>query len=239
MTVANTATRAVVFSGIAFTLAMVGMLLVPDTTLRSLGLGAVRGRPGLRRGRADLPPGAADGARRPRRSPARALARATGGRVGRRPRAASGGARCSRSCAARRSASSPRPCSCWRSPRRCWTSTSAPPGTSSLPDGTVAKQGLIALQRDFPSGATDPVDIVVDGDPATPRPRQGLTRLRAALAADRDFAARALPPRSAARGSPCLGAADRRRAPSARRPRSTGCATTTSRPRSARPPTAC
>src|SRR5437764_954494 len=41
MTVANTATRAVVFSGTAFTLAMIGMLLVPETTLRSLGFGAV------------------------------------------------------------------------------------------------------------------------------------------------------------------------------------------------------
>ena len=41
MTVANTATRAVVFSGTSFMLAMIAMLLVPDTTLRSLGLGAV------------------------------------------------------------------------------------------------------------------------------------------------------------------------------------------------------
>jgi putative drug exporter of the RND superfamily len=41
LTVANTATRAVVFSGTAFALAMIAMLLVPDTTLRSLGLGAV------------------------------------------------------------------------------------------------------------------------------------------------------------------------------------------------------
>ena len=29
-------------------------------------------------------------------------------------------------------------------------------GTSSLPNDTVAKQGLLALQRDFPRGATDP-----------------------------------------------------------------------------------
>src|SRR5688500_17348429 len=41
LAVAGTATRAVVFSGTAFTLAMLGMLLVPDTTLRSLGFGAV------------------------------------------------------------------------------------------------------------------------------------------------------------------------------------------------------
>jgi len=41
LTVAGTATRAVVFSGTAFTLGMLGMLLVPGTTLRSLGFGGV------------------------------------------------------------------------------------------------------------------------------------------------------------------------------------------------------
>jgi RND superfamily putative drug exporter len=65
-------------------------------------------------------------------------------------------------------------------------------GTSSLPNDTVAKQGLLALERDFPSGATDPVNIVVDGSPDDPGAQQGLTRLRARLATDRDFAAGAL-----------------------------------------------
>ncbi len=41
LTVAQTATRAVVFSGIAFVLAMLGMFLMPDTTLRSLAVGAI------------------------------------------------------------------------------------------------------------------------------------------------------------------------------------------------------
>src|SRR4029078_10923073 len=36
-----TASRAVLFSGISFVLAMFGMLLVPDTVLRSLALGAI------------------------------------------------------------------------------------------------------------------------------------------------------------------------------------------------------
>jgi hypothetical protein len=57
-------------------------------------------------------------------------------------------------------------------------------------DDAVAKQGLLALERDFPQGATDPVNIVVDGAPA--EAEQGLTRLRAELAQDRDFAAGAL-----------------------------------------------
>jgi RND superfamily putative drug exporter len=65
-------------------------------------------------------------------------------------------------------------------------------GTSSLPDDTVAKQGLLALQRDFPSGATDPVNVVVDGSAKDPGVERALTRLRAQLATDRDFAARAV-----------------------------------------------
>jgi RND superfamily putative drug exporter len=72
-------------------------------------------------------------------------------------------------------------------------------GASSLPNDTVAKQGLLALQRDFPSGATDPVNIVVDSPAGDARAREGLTRLRAQLATDRDFAARALTVDSGAR----------------------------------------
>jgi MMPL family protein len=41
LNVANTATRAVVFSGCAFVLAMLGMFLMPDATLRSLAVGAI------------------------------------------------------------------------------------------------------------------------------------------------------------------------------------------------------
>jgi putative drug exporter of the RND superfamily len=62
-------------------------------------------------------------------------------------------------------------------------------GSSSLPDGTVAKQGLLALERDFASGATDPVNIVVDSPANGSSTKQGLKRLRAELARDRDFGA--------------------------------------------------
>src|SRR5204863_7156316 len=64
-------------------------------------------------------------------------------------------------------------------------------GPSSLPDSTVAKQGLIALQRDFPTGATQPVNIVVDAPPHTPWVRPGLARLGGRLQSDRAFAGRA------------------------------------------------
>jgi RND superfamily putative drug exporter len=70
-------------------------------------------------------------------------------------------------------------------------------GASNLPNGTVAKHGLIALERDFPAGATSPVNIVVDGAPSDPQLRAGLVRLRLALTRDPTFDARAISVQSA------------------------------------------
>jgi RND superfamily putative drug exporter len=191
LTVANTATRAVVFSGSAFALAMIAMLLVPDTTLRSLGLGAVIvGLVSIVVALTFHP----------------AILMVLGDRVerlrvpwvGRRVAAAAGeeGPLWRRAVLA-----------VMRRPALSLIATTvlllalASPvlglemgaaGTSSLPNDTVAKQGLLALQRDFPSGATDPVKVVVDGSRNDPGVRQGLTRLRGRMAGDRDFAARAV-----------------------------------------------
>jgi uncharacterized membrane protein YdfJ with MMPL/SSD domain len=191
LTVAGTATRAVVFSGAAFALAMIAMLLVPDTTLRSLGLGAVIvGVVSVLVALTFHP----------------ALLMVLGERVdhlrvpwlGRRIAAAAGeeGPVWRRAVLA-----------VMRRPAISLVATTAvllalaspvldlrmgDGGTAALPDGTTAKQGLLALERDFPSGATDPVTIVVDGSAKDSGTRQGLTRLRAELATDRDFAAGAL-----------------------------------------------
>ncbi len=191
LTVANTATRAVVFSGTAFALAMIAMLLVPDTTLRSLGLGAVIvGLVSIVVALTFHP----------------AILMVLGDRVdrlrvpwlGRRVAAAAGeeGPYWRRAILA-----------VMRRPALSLIATTifllalASPvlglhmgaaGTSSLPNDTVAKQGLLALQRDFPSGATDPVNVVVDGSRNDPGVRQGVARLRGRLAGDRNFAARAL-----------------------------------------------
>jgi putative drug exporter of the RND superfamily len=191
LTVSNTATRAVVFSGTAFALAMIAMLLVPDTTLRSLGLGAVIvGLVSIVVALTFHP----------------AILMVLGDRVdrlqvpwlGRRIAASAGeeGPIWRRAVLA-----------VMRRPALSLIVTTvlllalASPvlglqmgaaGTSALPNDTVAKQGLLALQRDFPSGATDPVNVVVDGSRNDPGVQQGLTRLRAQLAADGDFAARAL-----------------------------------------------
>jgi RND superfamily putative drug exporter len=190
MTVANTATRAVVFSGTAFTLAMLGMLLVPDTTLRSLGFGAVVvGLISIAVALTFHP----------------ALLMVLGDRVdrlrvpwlGRRVAAAAGeeGTLWRRAVLA-----------VMRRPAAFLVVTTvlllaaATPvlglrvgssGTSALPADTVARQGLAALERDFAQGATDPVKIVAPGARGEGRVDEALGRLRAALSQDDAFDARA------------------------------------------------
>jgi RND superfamily putative drug exporter len=190
MAVAGTATRAVVFSGTAFTLAMLGMLLVPDTTLRSLGFGAVV---------VGLISIAAALTFHP------ALLMVLGDKVdrlrvpwlGKRVAASAGeeGALWRRAVLV-----------VMRRPAVSLVVTTvvllalASPvlglrvgssGTSALPADTVARQGLSALERDFAQGATDPVNVVVPGSPDDPRTAQGLARLRTELAGDKDFDASA------------------------------------------------
>ena len=152
------------FSGTSFVLAMIAMLLVPDTTLRSLGLGAVivglvsivvalTFHPAVLMVLGDR----VDSLRR-------AVAGPPHRRVGRR-----GGPVWRRAVLA-----------VMRRPAISLVATTAlllalaspvlglrmgAAGASSLPNDSVAKQGLVALQRDFPRGATDPVNIVVDGSP--------------------------------------------------------------------------
>ena len=188
LAVASTATRAVVFSGTAFALAMVGMLLMPDTILRSLAFGAIvvglvsvvvalTFHPALlmvlgdRVDRLRVPwlgRRVADSAGREGRFWG-AIVRA----VIRRP-----GLSLLASVALLLAAASP-----------LLGLRIGQAGPESLPDETVAKQGLLALERDFPSGAADPVDVVVEAPPGDPRTRQGLARLRAELRGDEDFAA--------------------------------------------------
>ena len=191
LTVAGTATRAVVFSGTAFALAMLAMLLVPDTTLRSLGLGAVivgvvsvlvalTFHPALLMVLGDR----VDSLRVPWLGSRIAASAGEEGPVWRRAVLA-----------------------VMRRPAISLIATTgvllalASPvldlrmgdgGTAALPGDTAAKQGLLALQRDFPSGAADPVAIVVDGSVTDSATQRGLARLRSELATDRDFAAVAL-----------------------------------------------
>ncbi|MGH3132552.1 MAG: MMPL family transporter, partial [Gaiellaceae bacterium] len=59
-------------------------------------------------------------------------------------------------------------------------------GVSTLPDRFVSKQGFLALERDFPGTTTDPVEIVVQ-QASNEDVRARLADLRAALLLDQRF----------------------------------------------------
>ncbi len=62
-------------------------------------------------------------------------------------------------------------------------------GLSTLPDSTLAKQGYVALNRDFTVGEVTPATIVVDGDVATPAAAQAFRNLKTSLARGRPLRA--------------------------------------------------
>jgi RND superfamily putative drug exporter len=191
LTVASTATRAVVFSGTAFVFAMCGMLLVPETVLRSLAVGAiVVGLVSVAVALTFHP----------------ALLMILGDRVNRLRvpwlgrHVADAAGQEGRFWGAIVRAVMRRPTVSLLTAVLLLLTAASPllalklgaAGPSSLPDGTVAKQGLIALERDFPSGATEPVNVVIDGRPSDPELRAGLARLQSKLERDPAFAARAM-----------------------------------------------
>jgi putative drug exporter of the RND superfamily len=57
-------------------------------------------------------------------------------------------------------------------------------GVSTLPDRLPAKQGYLALNAEFPGETTEPVEIVIDGDAASPAVQTGIARLRERLASE-------------------------------------------------------
>ena len=187
LNVASTATRAVVFSGTAFSLALLGMFLVPDTVLRSLALGAIvvaivsiavalTFHPALLMVLGDR----VDRLRVPW------LGRRVAASAGSEGRFWGGAVR----------AVTRHPAISLAAAVALLLLATAPllglklgaSGPSSLPDDTLAKQGLLALERDFPAGATDPVEIAVDTRETGGLEGQ-LGRLRSRLASDPDFAA--------------------------------------------------
>ncbi len=128
-----TASRAVLFSGIAFVLAMCGMLLVPDTVLRSLALGAILvGIVSVLR-RADAAARRPEPARRPRQRAADPRRRAPGDRQRRHRGPLLVGARPRRHAAAARVPRWRRRRCCSASRCRCSPSTRASPGSARCP----------------------------------------------------------------------------------------------------------
>jgi putative drug exporter of the RND superfamily len=187
LNVASTATRAVVLSGTAFSLALLGMFLVPDTVLRSLALGAIVVAVVSIAVALTFHP---------------ALLMVLGDRIdklsvpwiGKRVAASAGTVGRFWGGAVR--AVVRHPAVSLVAAVAILLLATAPllglklgqSGASSLPEDAPGKQGLIALERDFPAGATEPVEIVVDNRGA-PALDEQLTRLRGELEQDSDFAA--------------------------------------------------
>jgi uncharacterized membrane protein YdfJ with MMPL/SSD domain len=187
LNVSSTATRAVVLSGTAFSLALLGMFLVPTTILRSLALGAIvvaivsigvalTFHPALLTALGDR----IDKLRVPWLGKRVSASAGTEGRfwggavraVVRHPVVSLVG-----SVALLLLATYP-----------LLDLKLGASGPSSLPDDALGKQGLIALERDFPTGATEPVEIVVVSQ-AGPAVDPQLEAFRSELEQDSDFAA--------------------------------------------------
>jgi putative drug exporter of the RND superfamily len=176
--VGATASRAVLFSGIAFTLAMLGLLLVPSTIMRSLAVGAIAaGLVSVAAALTLLP----------------ALLSLLGDRVNALRIPLLG-----------RSAGRPES-RFWSRIVRGVTARPLPSlvlvtvgllglavpvltmrsgeaGVETLPDRLPAKQGYLALNAAFPGETTEPVEIVIDGDAGSPAVRGGIERLTRQLA---------------------------------------------------------
>jgi len=174
---ASTASRAVLFSGIAFVLAMTGMLLVPSTILRSLAAGAILvavvsivaaltllpavlsllgDRINALRipffGRAAVGPSESrfwsSVVRAVMRRPGLSLVLAAGLLV---------------------AAALP-----------ALTLQVGSAGPSTLPDRFESKQGFLLLNEEFPRSGVDPVEIAIAGDVGSPEVRSAIERVEAA-----------------------------------------------------------
>ena len=180
---ARTATRAVFVSGLAFVLAMFGMVIVPDTILRSLAVGAILvGIVAVVAALTLLPAvltllgDRVDSLRVP------FLGRRGAGEEGRfwsaivrhvlrRPLAYAVG-----STALLLALALP-----------VLDIATGLPGIRTLPDRYTAKQGFLLLEREFGVGTPDSVEIVVDGDLTQPSVREGAERLAARVDANPVF----------------------------------------------------
>jgi RND superfamily putative drug exporter len=175
-----TASRAVLFSGMAFVLAMFGMILVPDTILRSLALGAILvGIVSVLAALTLLPavlsllgdrvnalriPVIGRRAINSAGSEGRFWSMLVGG-VMRRPLVSLVAATALLVAAA----------------LPVLTIDTGFSGLSTLPDRFPSKQGFDALNRDFPGVGVDPAQIVVQGDVSSAPVRSAIEQLKGSL----------------------------------------------------------
>lgn len=183
VTAGATASRAVLFSGAAFVLAMTGLELVPNTIMRSLATGAILvGIISVVAALTLLP----------------AVLSLLGDRVDslRIPffgRAAAGAE--SRFWGRIVSAVMRRPVVSLVAAVALLLAAAIPAlsletgtaGISTLPDRFESKRGFLLLNEEFPGQTTDPVQIVVDGDAGSPEVQAGVERLQGELASREIF----------------------------------------------------
>jgi putative drug exporter of the RND superfamily len=181
-TAGATASRAVLFSGIAFVLAMLGMTLVPDTILRSLAVGAILvGIVSVAAALTLIPAilGILGDGVNSLRVPI--VGRTSAGesrfwsaivrRVMRRPVVSLVAAVVLLLAVA----------------LPVLSLQTGQQGISTLPDRFESKQGFLLLNKEFPGQTTYPVQIVVDGDAGSPAVKQAVARLESELATRKIF----------------------------------------------------
>ena len=179
-TAGATASRAVLFSGLAFALAMGGMVLVPDTILRSLAVGAILvGVVSVMAALTLLP--ALLGLLGDR---VNALRLPIVGRSLGRPGGVEGGfwSRVVQAVVHR-------PVGSLVISAGLLLALAVPvldldrgfAGVSTLPDRFPSKQGLLALETSFPGATTEPAKVVIDGQVHAPQAKTAIDRLRQAL----------------------------------------------------------
>jgi uncharacterized membrane protein YdfJ with MMPL/SSD domain len=175
--VGATASRAVLFSGIAFTLAMVGLLFVPTTVMRSVAAGAIVAALVSVAAALTLLPALMSllGDRvNALRIPyfGRTTGREQSRFWSRTVRAVIRRPRISLVLATAVLLAMAVPVLALRSGEA---------GVSTLPDRLPAKQGYLALNAEFPGETAEPVEIVIDGAASLPEVQAGIERLREGL----------------------------------------------------------
>jgi RND superfamily putative drug exporter len=180
-----TASRAVLFSGSVFVVAMIGMLLVPNSIMRSLAVGAILvGIVSVAAALTLLP--AALGLLGDRVDALRIPL------VGRRslestnPEGRFWGAIVRRVLSRPVLSAALSACALIALALPVFRIDVGTSGVSELPDRFVSKRGFLALERDFPGTSTDPAEIVVS-NAAAPGVQAALAELRRNLAADWRF----------------------------------------------------
>ena len=172
-TAGATASRAVLFSGAAFVLAMTGLVLVPNTIMRSLATGAILvGIVSVAAALTLLPAVISLLGDRINSLPVPFFSRATAGSEsrfwGRIVRAVMRRPVVSLVAAVALLLAAAVP---------ALSLDSGTAGISTLPDRFESKKGFLLLNREFPGQTTDPVRIVVEGDTASPDVQDAVARL--------------------------------------------------------------